>query len=260
MICLSMQTATCLNKKLWSCFVQHRLPRSHFFKQSRVMAEISPPPPPPTLHLIVLLHGIEGNAGNWCFVVEELTRLSGASAASSRLSLLACESNHGRTHDGIDVCGDRAAAEVEAHLIAHPDTTHVSIIAHSLGGMIARRMICTLHASSAAWQHLVKHRFVSLAVPHLGTVNVARMWHIEWLAQWMSTWVPSRTMRQLVLLNDPDRLLFCMATEPAYIDAWRAFSSTHLYANVGHDHLVGGTLASRSFPPFTPQPSAMVCL
>jgi pimeloyl-ACP methyl ester carboxylesterase len=196
-----------------------------------------------THHLLVLLHGIEGNAGNWSYVAQEITRLAGAGAATSRLTLLACESNQGRTHDGVDVCGD--------HLTAHPDITHVSIVAHSLGGLIARHMISSLHAHNAHWQRLVKHRFVSLAVPHLGTMNAARVWRIEWLAQWMSTWVPSRTLRQLVL-QDSERLLFHMATDSLFIDAWRAFHSIHLYANVHHDHLVGGvTLAVARFPPST---------
>jgi hypothetical protein len=84
-----------------------------------------------------------------------------------------------------------------------------------------------------------QHRIVTLASPHLGIVNLTRMWHLEWLSGWIGSWMPSRTIRQL-LLQDPERLLYRMATEPAYIDAWRMFTETHLYANVHHDHLVRG--------------------
>jgi len=198
-------------------------------------------------HLLVLLHGIEGHASAWNYVSHEIGRMMVSENSLGKVAILACRSNQGsHTHDGIEVCGDRAASEVRAYLLAHPDTTHVSILAHSLGGLIARHMICVLHnseASSVVWRQLVKHRFVSLAVPHLGIVNLPRMWRCEGLAQWIASWVPSRTIRQL-MLQDPERLLYRMATEPAYIDAWREFSETHLYANVHHDHLVHHDTAS----------------
>lgn len=42
------------------------------------------------------------------------------------------------TYDGIDVCGARLAEEVARVAAAHPTLTRISVIGHSMGGLLVR--------------------------------------------------------------------------------------------------------------------------
>lgn len=43
-----------------------------------------------------------------------------------------------QTYQGIDRCGDRLAEEVRAYVEEHPALQRISVVGHSMGGLIAR--------------------------------------------------------------------------------------------------------------------------
>lgn len=46
-----------------------------------------------------------------------------------------------QTLGGIDTCAERLAAEVREYVAAHSDLQRITILAHSMGGLVARYMI-----------------------------------------------------------------------------------------------------------------------
>ena len=49
-----------------------------------------------------------------------------------------------QTFEGIDVCGERLAAEIAAVAAAHPGLRRISLLSHSLGGLIRCACSCVL--------------------------------------------------------------------------------------------------------------------
>lgn len=43
-----------------------------------------------------------------------------------------------QTFDGIDACGERLAEEVRQYVAAHPSLARITVVGHSMGGLIAR--------------------------------------------------------------------------------------------------------------------------
>lgn len=43
-----------------------------------------------------------------------------------------------QTYEGIDMCGERLADELRAVVVRHPNLERISILGHSMGGLIAR--------------------------------------------------------------------------------------------------------------------------
>ena len=58
-----------------------------------------------------------------------LFQLHGAS-----VSVLGCL----QTYQGVDKCGERLAKEVSAYVEQHPALQRISVLGHSMGGLIAR--------------------------------------------------------------------------------------------------------------------------
>lgn len=46
-----------------------------------------------------------------------------------------------QTFEGIDTCGARVAEEVKGYIEQHPSLNRISVIGHSMGGLIARYLI-----------------------------------------------------------------------------------------------------------------------
>lgn len=46
-----------------------------------------------------------------------------------------------QTFEGIDTCGARVAEEVEGYIKEHPSLARISVIGHSMGGLVARYLI-----------------------------------------------------------------------------------------------------------------------
>ncbi|KAF6261528.1 putative serine esterase-domain-containing protein [Scenedesmus sp. NREL 46B-D3] len=129
-----------------------------------------------------MVNGLFGGPGNWDVIAEQLRQhldpqqtLLHASTANSWFA----------THDGIDTCGCRLADEVRGLVAAQPSLTRVSIVAHSMGGLMARwgYAIGQLYnPASHTICGLQPAHFVTLATPHCGcdADGVAQVPFIGW--------------------------------------------------------------------------------
>ncbi|KAL4921871.1 putative serine esterase-domain-containing protein [Aspergillus aurantiobrunneus] len=119
-------------------------------------------------HLCVLVHGLWGNASHMNTIASALRKRYD----ESRLHILPSECNTGNlTYDGIEVCGERLAHEIEETLSTLKSEGHniqkLSVVGYSLGGLIARYALGLLYARG--WlDKLEPVNFTTFASPHLG--------------------------------------------------------------------------------------------
>ena len=182
------------------------------------------------------------------------------------------------TFDGIDKCGERLADEMRSVVAQHPSLERVTVIGHSMGGLLLRYATATLFNPEAnTIAGLVPAHFITMATPHLGCdgAGVAQVPFIGWAGaltpflRWISvptaaalfkrtglqffradgSEVEGAEARPLLLRmteDDPERGLY-------FYSALKSFTSRTAYANTGHDHLVGWTNSSLRFVHELPQ-------
>ncbi|KAK1383656.1 hypothetical protein POM88_021391 [Heracleum sosnowskyi] len=94
------------------------------------------------IHLVVTVNGIIGCVDDWRFAAKQLL------SQYPRDVIVHCdECNYSMlTFDGIDVMGSKLADKVVSVVKCHPDLKKISIIGHSLGGLIARYAIAKLYS------------------------------------------------------------------------------------------------------------------
>ncbi|XP_008555993.1 protein FAM135A isoform X1 [Microplitis demolitor] len=148
-------------------------------------------------HLIICVHGLEGNAADLRLVKTYLELgLPGA-----HLDFLMSERNQGDTFSDFDTMTDRLVEEILHHIdTSGLNPTKVSFIGHSLGTIIIRSAL-TRPQLRPLLPRL--HTFLSLSGPHLGTlyntsglVN-AGMW-------FMQKWKKSGSLLQLAMKDSSD--------------------------------------------------------
>lgn len=94
-------------------------------------------PPRGPLHAIILVNGLYGGPENWTYICRALHQELGASCSAYLLHPSRVNSNFDTFH-GIDVCGDRLAAEIAELARQNPRLERISIVAHSMGGLLSR--------------------------------------------------------------------------------------------------------------------------
>uniref|UniRef100_A0A1B6C3J1 DUF676 domain-containing protein n=1 Tax=Clastoptera arizonana TaxID=38151 RepID=A0A1B6C3J1_9HEMI len=166
------------------------LPYFHISDEYRIFS-------PEGLHLIVCVHGLDGNSADLRLVKTYLELgLPGAN-----LEFLMSERNQGDTFSDFDTMTDRLVGEILYHVDACGlNPTKISFVGHSLGNIIIRAAI-----ARPQMKHLLPrlHTFLSLSGPHLGTlynnsglVNMG-MW-------FMQKWKKSGSLLQLALRDAAD--------------------------------------------------------
>ncbi|XP_012538581.1 protein FAM135A isoform X3 [Monomorium pharaonis] len=152
---------------------------------------------PEGAHLIVCVHGLDGNAADLRLVKTYLELgLPGA-----HLDFLMSERNQGDTFSDFETMTDRLVSEILYHIeTSGLNPKKVSFIGHSLGTIIIRSAL-TRPQLRPLLPRL--HTFLSLSGPHLGTlyntsglVN-AGMW-------FMQKWKKSGSLLQLAMKDSPD--------------------------------------------------------
>lgn len=116
-------------------------------------------------HLVLLVHGLWGNEGDWHVMKRELQAVLG-----SGYLVHASVANRGlKTMEGLDVGGERLASEVQRLVSAMPSLQYISMIGHSMGGLLARYAAGKLYDTSAGTIAGLKPRhYISMATPHVG--------------------------------------------------------------------------------------------
>ncbi|KAK9871472.1 hypothetical protein WA026_012846 [Henosepilachna vigintioctopunctata] len=152
---------------------------------------------PEGMHLIVCVHGLDGNSADLRLVKTYLELgLPGA-----YLDFLMSERNQGDTFSDFDTMTDRLVSEILHYLDSSSiRPTRVSFVGHSLGNIIIRSAL-TRPQMKFILPRL--HTFLSLSGPHLGTlynssglVNMG-MW-------FMQKWKKSGSLLQLCLKDTTD--------------------------------------------------------
>lgn len=157
---------------------------------------------PGGLHLIICVHGLDGNSADLRLVRTYLELgLPGA-----HLEFLMSERNQGDTFSDFETMTDRLVAEILCHIeVCGLNPTKISFVAHSLGTIIVRSAL-----SRPQMRPLLNrlHTFLSLSGPHLGTlynnsglVNMG-LW-------FMQKWKKSGSLQQLCFRDHSTDLRQC---------------------------------------------------
>ncbi|WVF66937.1 hypothetical protein IAT40_001680 [Kwoniella sp. CBS 6097] len=242
------------------------------------------------VHLVVLIHGLYGSTINLSAVEQELLSLatskppvgssdsdvSRASTSSSAGSAQTSEQKRARrfggdgvetvvylpkgikgarTWDGIDVCAQRIADEVDSEIERlqdeGKDVIGFSVMGYSLGGLIARYLIGMLHARKPSF--FARHKPVSFstaATPHLGVLKYGTMTNT--VVHTVGRRLFSRTGRQLYAQDNEVEwhgrgLLEIMADpDQSFVRALRLFPKVMIVANGSQDLTVPYPTASIS--------------
>ncbi|KAJ9121976.1 hypothetical protein QFC24_004559 [Naganishia onofrii] len=211
------------------------------------------------VHLMVLIHGLWGNPKHLEVAREELEfaneraleqEIEGAERHIPELRILVAQGNEGTyTYDGIDVCANRVAKEIDKEVARiEKDGSRVvrefSVMGYSVGGLIARYLIGLLHSRDPSF--FAKHRpvnFTTLASPHVGIVKYrGRFW--QWVAVQWGYSLLGRTGDQLYTWDkyaaqDDRPLLEVMSdADEIFIKALNSFQHIDFYANAVQDYTV----------------------
>ncbi|XP_010933613.1 lipid droplet phospholipase 1 isoform X1 [Elaeis guineensis] len=220
-------------------------------------------------HLVVMVHGILGSTTDWKFAADQFVRM-----LPDKVIVHCSERNmHKLTLDGVDIMGERLAAEVLEVIDRRPEIRKISFIAHSVGGLVARYAIGRLYRLRkkpledlpndtsddnlrGTIGGLEAMNFITVATPHLGSRGNKQVPFlfgviaIEKVASLVIHWIFRRTGRHLFLTDNDDGnppLLQRMVDDwddLYFMSALEAFKRRVAYSNVGYDHIVGWRTSS----------------
>lgn len=87
------------------------------------------------VHLVVMVNGLWGSPANWnclCSALQKQLKDQDVLLHPSRVNVRL------QTYHGIDKCGERLANEIRQVAQQHPSLKRISVIGHSMGGLLAR--------------------------------------------------------------------------------------------------------------------------
>ncbi|KAJ3226213.1 hypothetical protein HDU81_007431 [Chytriomyces hyalinus] len=177
-------------------------------------------------HLIVLIHGHHGTAGDLAYLAK---LLRARHAVDTHMLVPTC--NEGKTSSGIEAQAERVVENIvnEAALLGleNSETISVSFIGHSLGGLVAR-----IVAHKLIPHKFKLHHYISIATPHLGS----RFKSI--IPPDAAAVIAKQTGKELFLMDGKDPLIGALAQTP-FLDTLAAFESRIAYGCVQYDMSVG---------------------
>ncbi|KAJ4755729.1 alpha/beta-Hydrolases superfamily protein [Rhynchospora pubera] len=212
-------------------------------------------------HLVVTVNGLVGSANNWAYAAKQFMK-----RYPSDVVVLRSECNGAiKTLHGVDIMGKRLADEVTKFVECRPELQKISIVAHSLGGLVARYAIALLYSSNSSNKGeavnegkiagLEPVNFITFATPHLGSrshrqIPILRgVRALEKVAYHLS-WIAGRSGKHLYL-KDREKgkppLLLQMVTDSGglhFMSALRSFKRHVAYSNYCFDFIVGRKTSS----------------
>ena len=123
------------------------------------------PEPPRASHLVVLQHGLYGDATSLHALQAALDDLDGG---AGELVVLSASGSVGRTRDGVAKGGERLAAEVRAAAARQPSLQSLSLVGSALGSLYARHAAGLLLDEAGLMAGLRPEAFVTLGCPRIG--------------------------------------------------------------------------------------------
>ncbi len=195
--------------------------------------------------LIVLVHGIDSpfisknTLGNLSIVLRQQACFRDAFVLTSQI-------NKQRTRDGVEMLATRLVHEIEeaARENGWDESARgirLSLVGHSLGGIVCRYAAYLLHAKGQLGTRFLPVSFVAIASPHLGVRRASTL--LGRLQEWGGELLYGgcRTMDELMLRDKPADgsgvpLLMRMAAGD-FLAALSAFRLT-LISAIAFDHQV----------------------
>jgi hypothetical protein len=162
------------------------------------------------VHLVICVHGLDGNSGDLRLVKTYLELC----LPSSRLDFLMSSANHSSTFDDIDIMVKQLIDEIEIHIERYGlKPQRISFVGHSLGNLVVRATVS--HPRLEKYRTLL-YTYLSLSGPHLGTLfNSSGLVNMGmWL---MQKWKKSCSLSQMSFKDHVDprqTYLFKLSTRP----------------------------------------------
>ncbi|KAJ1349818.1 hypothetical protein KIN20_005470 [Parelaphostrongylus tenuis] len=144
-------------------------------------------------HLVVFVHGLDGTCDDLSSYRNVFRVVTGYSKG---FCYLLSEANHAKTWSDIDSMAQNLLSEVQSHIAElREPPSHISFVAHSLGGVIVRAAVCRKEAEE--WLIPRLHTLLTINSPHLGLAYVGRGVNLG--MQFMQWWKQSLSIKQLSL-------------------------------------------------------------
>ncbi|CAA6671061.1 unnamed protein product [Spirodela intermedia] len=225
-------------------------------------------------HLIVMVNGIIGSAGDWKYAAERFV-----DRFPDKVIVHRSECNYSTlTFDGVDLMGERLAKEVLSVVSHRPGVQKISFVAHSLGGLVARYAIESSMSLSPVENQPILRRvpglkpmnFITFATPHLGSRGrkqlplLCGVPFLERSASQTAHLVAGRTGTHLFLTDEDDGkppLLLQMVGDSQdlrFRSALSSFQRRVAYSNANYDYMVGWSTSSIRRPHELPKDDLFV--
>jgi len=149
------------------------------------------------VHLIICVHGLDGNSGDLRLVKTYLELC----LPLCRLDFLMSSSNHSSTFDDIDIMVKQLIDEIDLHIERYGlKPQRISFVGHSLGNLVVRATVS--HQRFEKYKTLL-YTYLSLSGPHLGTLfNSSGLVNMGmWL---MQKWKKSCSLSQMSFKDHVD--------------------------------------------------------
>ncbi|UJR20758.1 hypothetical protein I4U23_023876 [Adineta vaga] len=149
------------------------------------------------VHLIICVHGLDGNSGDLRLVKTYLELCLPA----CRLDFLMSSANHSSTFDDIDIMVKQLIDEIDTHIERYGlKPQRISFVGHSLGNLVVRATVG--HQRFERYRPFL-YTYLSLSGPHLGTLfNSSGLVNMGmWL---MQKWKKSCSLSQMSFKDHVD--------------------------------------------------------
>lgn len=171
---------------------------------------------PENLLLIILVHGNHGFASDWN-ITETCIRSLKLDHKFQHIEIRRSSINEFlSTHDGIDVCGERLVIEITGWLNEVQKNkinvkVHLTVISHSLGGLISKYALGILHEKEdKPLENITLQSYVALNTPFLGVRIHKDVWWRRPIQHFLLRRTHGRTGYQL-LQEDEEQILHTMS-------------------------------------------------
>lgn len=206
-------------------------------RQDTVTLWHSPVPRPnEPVHLVVVTHGLHSNTGaDMLYLKERIDEA--ARETGENLIVRGYHGNAGKTERGVKYLGRRVARHIMEELVTK-DTTKISFIGHSLGGLIMIYAIAYIRSHDPTFFDRIKPtHLITLATPLLGVSNE----NPAYVRLALDIGFIGRTGQDLGLTKKPlpghKPLLRMLPTGHTH-EVLKAFKTRTVYANALNDGIV----------------------
>lgn len=188
-------------------------------------------------NLIVLVHGLNGSKDDFKRWDEPFKNIF----KSDDDILYISSHNEGKTHDGIDTCGERLYEEIiSTHKsLFNDECVKLSIVGHSLGGLIAIYAIGKLYESQT--DKFIFNKYIALSSP-LGGSRRPALSKLSFLVHKTLNYFLDRTGQQLLLEDgsedEPSLLLTLSDPNKPFYKGLSKFKKRIKYCNAFSDYTV----------------------